>query len=102
MWQALYESILRADKISAAITISTVFIASIKNWYVAHQNLNATYWLMILLGISYLCLNTNIALSGNGQEIVILMNIPASWTIVMAITGLKRLKAESKLTSASE
>lgn len=99
MWQAIYEAIMRADKMSALITITTVGIASAKNWYVAHQNLRATYSLMILLGSSYLCLNTNIALSGTGHEIVMLMNIPSLWTIVMGIKGLRSLRKAQDVSS---
>jgi len=87
-------ALIRADILTVVFTLSTVVIASLKNWFIAEQRLRFSFKLMILLGLAYVGLNTNIALNNEGQEIMLLMNIPALWTSLMGIRGLKKLKSQ--------
>lgn len=92
MLEWIKDIFVEADLWTVVFTLTTIVIASIKNWFVAEQRLRTTFYLMIFLGGAYMALNTHIALNNKGQEILMLMNIPAIWTTLMGIKGLKKLK----------
>ncbi len=92
----LSELVSSADILAVIFTLTTVIVGSVKNWFVAENNLKISYYLMMSLGVSYIFFYTYLSTRGNGQEIVIFMNIPSVWLFLMGIKGLRRLKREQK------
>ena len=94
----LSEIVQNADILVVIFTLITVIIGSVKNWFVAENNLKISYYLMMSLGVSYVFFYTYMSSRGNGQEIVVLMNVPSVWIFLMGIKGLRRLKREKNET----
>ena len=92
MFEWVKSLVTDSNLLTVVFTLLTIVIASIKNWFIAESKLKTTYYLMIILGLAYIGLNTSIALHGSEQKIVLLMNIPALWTSIVGIKGLVRLK----------
>jgi len=75
----------------------TIIITQIlKHWYFANGNLWYSYHITIVIYLSYMCLETTVALHDHAQRSLLLMNIVSIWALIMSIKGIIRIKKESK------
>lgn len=77
------------------LTVIVISMQFINHWNLSHGRLHITYPLTIVILLTYMVIETTIALRDSVQYSMLLFNVINLWGIIMAVKGIRRLKRES-------